>query len=453
MNQVKNTISSRIIRACLDYAFINNLPIEQIVEKYNYTSEYLEDTYNWVSIDFFNEIINYLEINLNKNNVALDIGLTSSTRTSWGDIENVIKIIGKPKLIIEHLDRFTSYFFKTNILKIEESTQDTIIIKQMYSDETHKNVIEFLFGTIISIPKLWGEDNLSAVRIEKGIKIDFTKEPSFFDLSTQRKDYSPKFLEEIIYSLEKTKNTIEAKNKLLRQKNEELQEAYIKLEANIGNKTKEGSINSLLLNTFEKISESLELIKEDFDTLKPSIYETNSDKKVKSLFESTDNNLKKISIFLKEINSISKINESLKTDLNIKDIVKKAINLITDRDKIEIVENYDHKSLIKCNEPLMVKVIFNLLLNSIQSIKEGKITISTKENENVELTIESSGKKLDVKDIDILAKEMSFRLILIESILEKHSYLKHDSKKGVKTTTNIIMSRSKEIETSLFNNL
>ena len=207
-------ISCRIIRSCLDYAATRNIDLENILSKYDYSTPMLEDSYNWVTVDFFNEIIDKISSETGKQEAAFEIGSDSTLRNSWGDIENVIKAIANPKPILANVERFTSYFLKVPALRVVDTDNVSVTIKSVDQTGLYNNAIEFILGALISIPRLWGGNDLSAIRLkDKSIRINFSQDPCFFDTANDYKKYSPKLLEEIILGLESTKKTIEHKNK------------------------------------------------------------------------------------------------------------------------------------------------------------------------------------------------------------------------------------------------
>ncbi|MCX6113550.1 MAG: hypothetical protein NTY22_09810 [Proteobacteria bacterium] len=126
-----DSVSCRIIRSCIDYANSKNIDLEETISRYNYSYELVEDSYNWVSISFLNEIISRIEKIGGKHNIAFEIGSDSTSRNSWGDIENVIKAIGNPKPILMHVEKFTAYFLKTPIIKMEDSDANSITIRSV----------------------------------------------------------------------------------------------------------------------------------------------------------------------------------------------------------------------------------------------------------------------------------------------------------------------------------
>jgi hypothetical protein len=160
-----DTISCRVIRSCLDYASSKNIELEDVMTRHGYSYELIEDSYNWVSVHFFNEVINRIANETLNQNIAFEIGCDSTHRNSWGDIENVIKAIGNPKPILMHVEKFSSYFLRPAFLKLENSDANSVTIKYRDSSGEHTNALEFVIGAMISIPKLWGGNELSAVRL------------------------------------------------------------------------------------------------------------------------------------------------------------------------------------------------------------------------------------------------------------------------------------------------
>jgi two-component system, NtrC family, sensor kinase len=464
-------ISCRVIKACLDYAFTNNVSVEDLIAKYNYSHELLEDTYNWVSLDFFNDLICIIETNTKKQNLSFEIASSAAAKTSWGDIENVIKIIGDPKPILKHIERFSSYFFKLSVLTVVEKKENSITIKLVGEDEKLYNLNEFLIGTIISIPKLWGGESLSAIRLEGfQVKISVEENPSFFEASKKTyKDFSPSLLEDVILSLEKTKNTIENKNKLLEKKNIALANAYKKLEQNIEDKVqneKISMIGRLATGIAHEINNPLSFIISNIETLetyfKDVVSKNEIPKDIKEdiplLMNETKQGLDRVKKLVEDINFIAHPGSKEKIFVDIADIISGAIRLTKNlhKNKIEIQEDYKHKDKTLCDPSKISQVILNILINAIQAIQEkkintGKIKIKTKqENGYINIIIEDNGIGIEKDKLPYIEEPFfttkpagvgtGLGLSTVKSIINTHKgNINFQSKKDEKTKVNIIL--------------
>ncbi len=371
-----DTISCRIIRACLDYSSAKGIDLEETISRYGYSYEWLEDSYNWVNIEFFNELISKIEKETSKHNIAFEIGTDSTSRNSWGDIENVIKAIGNAKPILIHFDRFLAYFLKQPALKVIDSDETSITIKEIPSaNEAHRNAAEFITGAIISLPRLWGGDDLSAVRMrDNSIRINFSEDPCFFDSSNDYKKFSPKLLEEIIHGLEKTKKIIEKKNSELEKKNQELEKAYKKLETSINEKIqseKMATIGGLAIGIAHEINNPLSFIISNFKTLKKHLLNNDPLNDAPQIINETEDGLLRVKKIVEDINYIAHPGDNSKSNVDIKELISNAIRITNNmhNGNIAFEEHYEHKKKILCSPSRISQVILNILTNAIHAIR------------------------------------------------------------------------------------
>ncbi len=285
----------------------------------------------------------------------------------------------------------------------------------------YKNAAEFITGAIISLPRLWGGDDLSAVRMrDETIRINFSEEPCFFDTTNDYKKFSPKLLEEIIHGLEKTKKIIDKKNAELEKKNQELEKAYKDLEKSIDEKIqseKMATIGGLSIGIAHEINNPLSFIISNFKTLKGYMEEVNqalinnkSPKKdlindIPSLISETEEGLYRVKKIVEDINYIAHPGDNSKVQSNISDIIKNALRIAKSmyKDTIDVEEKYTHKSSIVCSPSRMSQVVLNILMNAIQAIKtkdlkhhKGIISIRTYETDTdqfIEITDNGPGIK------------------------------------------------------------
>jgi signal transduction histidine kinase len=421
-----DTISCRVIRSCLDYASSKNIEIEDIMLRHGYSYELIEDSYNWVSVHFLNEVINKITSETLNQNIAFEIGCDSTNRNSWGDIENVIKAIGSPKPILMHVEKFSSYFLKPALIKLENSDTDSVTIRYEDKSGEYLNALEFVVGAMISIPKLWGANELSAVRLADGsIRINFSTVPSFFDPNNDYKKFSPKLLEEIIIGLEKTKKIIEQKNKELEKKNSDLEKAYLELEQGFNSKIqneKMAVIGQLSAGLAHEVNNPLSFIISNIKTLKKymnSMLE-NIQKNQKpspeiildlpDLIAETEEGAIRVKKLIEDINHLSHTGLGEKTYANLQDIISSALRITNNVHKgsIKIKEDYSHRNKIICSPSRLNQVFVNLILNSISAIQErhkhniseGSISVETKENtESIEVSISDNGTGINPKNI------------------------------------------------------
>ena len=422
-----DTISCRVIRSCLDYASSKNIDLEDTILRHGYSYELIEDSYNWVSVHFFNDVINKIARETLNQTIAFEIGCDSTHRNSWGDIENVIKAIGNPMPILMHVEKFSAYFLRPALIKLENSDTNSVTIKYNDNSDEYTDALEFVIGAMISIPKLWGGSELSAVRLSDGtIRINFSDVPSFFDPNNDYKKFSPKLLEEIIIGLEKTKKVIEQKNKELEKKNKELEKAYAELEQNFNSKIqneKMAVIGQLSSGLAHEINNPLSFIISNIKTLKKylsSILEsiqsnTPPDMEMindlPDLISETEDGAVRVKKLIEDINHLSHTGLGEKSYADLKDVVASAIRITNNSHKGSIViqQNYVHRNKIICSPSRLTQVFINLILNAINAVQErhkhklsnGSISIDTTEhNESIEVSISDNGTGINPKNID-----------------------------------------------------
>ncbi len=482
-------ISCRIIRSCVDYAAARSIDLEHIMSKYDYSSEMLEDSYNWVSADFLNEIIDKIAAETGKQEAAFEVGSDSTSRNSWGDIENVIKAIANPKPILINVERFTSYFLKFPVLKLADSDNLSVTIKPIEQNSSYTNAIEFILGALVSIPRLWGGNDLSAVRLKDGsIRINFNEDPCFFDTSNDYKKYSPKLLEEIIFGLEKTKKTIEQKNKELEKKNNELEKAYQDMEKTLNEKVQNEKMTTLgelstgiaheINNPLSFVISNLQSLKKYFETIMQTLEKGETPSKeiindIPLLMLETESGLNRVKKLVEEINFLAHPGSGEKSEIDISEIIKNSIRVTNNLHKnIAIIEEqYQHKSKILCNPSKLSQVFMNLLLNSVYAIKvknhsteKGKIRISTKEHSGIiEISVRDNGVGIKKEDLPYVATPFfttkkagegtGLGLSTATSILAAHKgKMSLESFYGTGTTVNITLptSQLEKIEKGFF---
>lgn len=482
-------ISCRIIRSCLDYVAARNIDLEHILSKYDYSNEMLEDSYNWVSADFLNEVIDKIAAETGKQDAAFEVGSDSTLRNSWGDIENVIKAIASPKPILTNVERFTSYFLKIPALKLIDSDNFSVTVKPIDQSGIYTNAIEFILGALISIPRLWGGNDLSAVRFKDGsVRINFSEDPCFFDTSNDYKKYSPKLLEEIIFGLEKTKKTIEHKNKELEKKNKELEKAYKDMEKTLNEKVQNEKMTTLgelstgiaheINNPLSFVISNLQSLKRYFETIMQTLERGETPSKevindIPQLISETETGLNRVKRLVEEINFLAHPGSGEKTEIDISEIIKNSIQVTFNSHKnVAIIEEqYQHKSKILCNPSKLSQVFMNIILNSTYAIKaknqtaeKGKIRISTKEHSGIiEVSVRDNGTGIKKEDLSYVATPFfttkkagegtGLGLSTAVSILSAHKgKMSLESFYGAGTTVNIVIptAQLEKIEKGFF---
>jgi len=449
----------------------------------------LEDSYNWVSADFLNEIIDKIAAETGKQDAAFEVGSDSTSKNSWGDIENVIKAIANPKPILINVERFTSYFLKIPALKLISSDNLSVTIKPADQGNSYSNAIEFILGALISIPRLWGGNDLSAIRFKDGgVRINFSEDPCFFDTSNDYKKYSPKLLEEIIFGLEKTKKTIEHKNKELEKKNNELEKAYKELEKTLNEKVHNEKMTTLgelstgiaheINNPLSFVISNLQSLKKYFETIRQTLELKETPSKeiiddIPLLMLETETGLNRVKKLVEEINFLAHPGSGEKAEIDVSEVIKNSIQVtINSHKNVAIIEEqYQHKSKILCNPSKLSQVFMNIILNSVyaikaknQNIEKGKIRISTKEHSGlIEISVRDNGIGIKKEDLPYVSTPFfttkkagegtGLGLSTAMSILSAHKgKMNLDSFYGTGTTVNIILpsSQLEKIEKGFF---
>ncbi len=473
----------------MDYAATRNIDLEHILSKYEYSAELLDDSYNWVSVEFFNEIIAKISSETGKTETAFEIGGDSTLRNSWGDIENVIKAIANPKPILVNVERFTSYFLRVNVLKVVDTDNVSVTIKSIDQTGLYGNAIEFILGALISIPRLWGANDLSAVRYkDESIRINFGPEPCFFDTANDYKKYSPKLLEEIIVGLERTKKTIEHKNKELERKNRELEKAYAELEKTMNEKVQNEKMTTIgelstgiaheINNPLSFVISNLQSLKKYFTSIIHAIEKDGAPSKemlsdIPQLMLETEDGLNRVKKLVEEMNFLAHPGSGEKIETDIVDIIRTAIQVTSSSHKnVAIIEEqYQHKSKVLCTPSKLSQVFMNVILNSVHAIKaksqngeKGKIRISTKEHSGIiEISVRDNGIGIKKEDLPFVSTPFfttkkagegtGLGLSTAVSILSAHKgRMAFESFYGAGTTVNIILQTSllEKVEKGLF---
>ena len=472
----------------MDYASSRSIDLEHIVLKHDYSIEMLEDSYNWVSTDFFNEIIDKIASETGRQDVVFEIGSDSTSRNSWGDIENVIKAIANPKPILINVERFTSYFLKVPALRLVDNDNASVTVRPIDQSGAYSNAVEFILGALISIPRLWGGNDLSAIRLKDGnVRINFSDDPCFFDTSNDYKKYSPKLLEEIIYGLEKTKKLMEHKSKELEKKNKELEKAYKELEKTLNEKIqneKMTTLGELSTGIAHEINNPLSFVISNMQSLKKyfgTIMQTLNSGQVLSqdiindipqLMSETDEGLNRVKKLVEEINFLAHPGSGERLEADVSDIIRNAIQVTTNTHKnfVAIEENFQHKSAILCTPSKLSQVFMNLILNSTHAIRaknpeeKGKIKISTKEHNGlIEISIKDNGTGIKKEDLPYVATPFfttkkagegtGLGLSTAMSIISAHKgKMTFESFYGAGTTVTIVLpsSQLEKIEKGLF---
>jgi len=410
MLYLNNNVSARVINAAYEYAKQKNIELLSILNKHSYSLETIKDTYNWINEDLFIEFLDYIEKNYLEKNISYEIGLSSSLY--WGELTNVFKAIGNIKAIALEFDKFYSYFFKKKSYKIIEKDEESISIEYYFTNKLNYFAFNFVLGAMCSIPKLWGGEDIILSKLANNVfKISFEQNPSLFTNQKTFSNYSPRLINDIINSLEKS-------NQLVEEKNKELHNAYLKLKNSFNDmliSEKMATLGFLSAGIAHEINNPLSFIISNFRVLNkyfnniinyiPSEFE-NYKKDIPNIFKETEEGLTRVKNLVSDINYLAHPGTNSFIPCNIEKLIESAITLTKNlhNNFIKINTIYKHNTKIECIPSSISQVLVNMLINSIQSIKENNtkdnfINISTSNDDNnIYIQIEDNGKGIDNKN-------------------------------------------------------
>lgn len=416
-----NSVSSRVLISCLDYAKKKNVDVAELINKYSYSIETINDTYNWIDEGLFIDLIKHIENKLSIKNLAFEVGQFSALNPSWGELSNVFKAIGSIKTIVFQFDKFYTYFFKKKNYSIVNKDEYSITINHKDIADFDTYSFNFILGSLSSLPVLWGGEEICLSKLSTDtVKISFEDTPSLFTINKSLNNYSPRLIEDIISSLEKS-------NLMVEEKNKELQTAYVRLKNSFNDmliSEKMGTLGFLSAGIAHEINNPLSFIISNFRTLQkyfnklteflPNI-ETNENIKAilvdtPKLFDETNEGLERVKKLVSDINYLAHPGTSNFIPCSIEKIINSAITLTKNlhQKKIKINTSYKHKNLLECIPSSISQVLVNMFINSIQSIFEnqtpdGQIDITTVEDEkNLYITISDNGRGIEDKNQNVI---------------------------------------------------
>ncbi|MBN1114521.1 MAG: HAMP domain-containing histidine kinase [Oligoflexia bacterium] len=415
-------VSCRVIKSCYDFAFSRSISLESIIHDHGSSMEIIGDSYGWTDTVFYNAIIDHIENGMQKTGISFQVGIESIENNSWKDIENVIKAIGDIRPILQQIDRFSSYFFREKLFSFVENKPGSAIITPVDNSPFITNAVNFIAGSITSVPLLWNGEPLSALKLRDGsIKINTSGNRSFFDTPREYKNYSPRLLEEIVAGLEKNKELIEEKNRLLKKKNSELHEAYIQLEKSTDKKIqneKMAVLGRLATGIAHEINNPLSFVISNFRSIgdyflaiageaSANIPE-NITSDIPKVLAETEEGLHRVKKLVEDINYMAHPGHGKKTYANVKDLIRSSLRICRNlyKNDISVTESYGHKSDVFCIPSRLSQVFLNILLNSIYAVKSkpaaagGEILIKTSENKkNLTVSFRDNGTGIPEQNI------------------------------------------------------
>ena len=241
----------------------------------------------------------------------------------------------------------------------------------------------------------------------------------------------------------------------LNNKNEQLQNAYTKLEQTqlqLVNSEKMASLGQLVAGVAHEINTPIGSINSNNATFDDDIIDT-----LKILIETDKEAIKRISNIVKSLKRFVRLDEAELQNANINKEIDLTLELLKHetKNKVEIVKNYTEDDEIKCYPNLLNQVFMNLLMNAVQSIEEkGNIKITTQNiDNNLIIKIKDNGKGMDEATKDKIFKTgfttkkvgigTGLGLMISKDIIKKHNgEIAFESRKGEGTEFTISIPRN-----------
>jgi hypothetical protein len=121
-------VSCRVINSILKYLESQGYQTDLLIQGLPYSKEYLCDPFNWVNHKT-RDTLCQRAAELTKNEAVMyQIGLSSSALKPFGGLENLVKLIGSPKIAYCNVAKFSGFFDHTLIFKATPVSENKITI-------------------------------------------------------------------------------------------------------------------------------------------------------------------------------------------------------------------------------------------------------------------------------------------------------------------------------------
>ena len=250
----------------------------------------------------------------------------------------------------------------------------------------------------------------------------------------------------------------------INNKNEQLQNAYTKLEQTqlqLVNSEKMASLGQLVAGVAHEINTPIGSINSN-NAIYEKIFRLNNfdddiSDTLKTLIETDKEAIKRISNIVKSLKRFVRLDEAELQNANINKEIDLTLDLLKHetKNKTEIIKDYTDNDEIKCYPNLLNQVFMNLLMNAVQSIEEkGTIWISTKNSgDNLIIKIKDNGSGMDDATKEKIFKTgfttkkvgigTGLGLMISKDIIKKHNgEITFNSQKGVGTEFTIIIPKN-----------
>lgn len=298
------------------------------------------------------------------------------------------------------------------------------------------------------------------VKVTQGEKIlSFIKEGDFFgemalleDAPRSASIYSITPVIVVIFTRDEFKEILsfspEVSLKILKTLSKRLRDTNIKMLDEIKRETRLSTIGQLAGTVIHDLKGPISVIKGYVEFLGRK----NLDEKKRLEYVSiVRDELERLLNMTKDFLEFSKGKESLQLmDVDGKQLILETVNFLKEKaaNKGIEIEINGEETCIKC-DPMKIKRVFtNVLLNSIESMEEGKITITTKKNKDITIIVEDNGPGMspEVREkifdpfFTLKSGGTGLGMTIVKKIINDHSgTVIVESEKGHGTTVTITL--------------
>lgn len=434
-------VSCRIIKLIINYLSDKDIPYQYILDEEGYSLEFVNDYYNWCSLNLFSRLAK--EVNISPE---LILEKNFSQDVFGADMSAVLRALGSPKPVFNHTDSLISYFVNQKVVLISSSDENNLYIKYIKTDPDIELLAEYISHILAFIPLLWGGRKFNIYKEEKTFKIENTNIPQLFQTKNSFNEYSPKLVNEIIQSLQQSRKEIESKNKELESKNKELSNANNRLQTEMQKQItseKMRTLGVLATGIAHEINNPLGSVISNIEYSATILNNLDKEFKTKETSELLEvqvdikDALYRIKNLVGDINMLAHSGEGEKTTHDIEPLITSATRIISHKiNNIKIHRDFSHEGQISCSPPRITQVILNIMTNAIHAInsngiENGKIFIkSMNKKDNIIIEIMNNGGAVPEKILGKLdepfftTKEpgvgIGLGLAIVKQIIDNH---------------------------------